>query len=134
MRGLRGAAMKAARSRQAQPAHPPRERIVPQMLLRRKVVSIVRFEDSGWNRTPELDTPTEVRLITAVLSDGTRVAKEATVTYKPRERERILEAMTTPGVDAARADWALRAIVAAKLRRARAAQTAYGELQRAYSR
>lgn len=119
------------RERQAQPPFPQSERTVPSVLVRGKVVTIARFEDTGWNRSADPGKKQDVRTITAVLTDGTRISKDAVISYGHNEREKILEAATMPVSDE-KSSWALKSIVDIKLRRAALVQKIYGQLQSEY--
>jgi hypothetical protein len=101
------------------------------MLVRNRLVTLVRIEQTGWARVPNMESPTETNVVTAHLSDGTTRAIDATIVYAAGERERIFEAMLEPNADPEPAIQAVRSIAR---RRAAAVKEAYRVLQVAHGK
>ena len=91
--GSRRSELHSAGGRQAQPPHAPKPLASRMAEPTRRIVTLARVEVGEWGRQPDLHTPHESVTVTAILSDGTMDARQATVKYAKGEREKILEAV-----------------------------------------
>lgn len=119
----------AQRPRQTQPSWPPRDRSIPKMLIRNRVVTLERIETGDWTQRQIKRRPADICELTAVLSDGTRVTRKAIVSYREGERERLFEPMLRGEMTAAEA----QALTQLIHRRCTALQRERGALQRELS-
>lgn len=121
---------KQNRSRAVQVSHPVKPRSSAMLAPVRRVATIVRVEVGEWDRVPNLDCPTESCTVTAVLSDGRRIERVATVEYQRGERERIIEAV----LSGKGTDEDVRAAQRLLFRRTKAMERVRGKLQREFGR
>lgn len=93
-----------------------------------RYATIARIEKTGWRR----DGETETCVVTAVLTDGRTVERVAKIDYRPQERQKMMERLVHDAA-AGRSDWEGEFMRGVFLRRAKALETVYGELQREFS-
>lgn len=118
-----------SRGRQAQAAHPVRERNVGRMLVRNAALTVVRVVATDWHRDPD-NSELELNRFTLNLSDGSVVEKQCEVQYAPGDREEILVGSTS-AVPERRAK-ALVALLRARNARVETVAAMYRWLQQTY--
>lgn len=97
------------------------------VLVRRRMATIARLEKDGWQRDGEI----EKCVVTATLTDGRTVQKTAMIEYAADERHEIVKSLVE-GAAAGREEWVGKFTRQVFLRRAKALEGVYGELQREY--
>jgi hypothetical protein len=102
---------------------------------RQRIVTLVAVDvTERWSRDLDLRQPTEVCTLTARLSDGRTIVREASVSYRKGERESVVEALTNNTTEPEEYEKASRTMRALIDRRCRAVERVRGDFQREYGR
>lgn len=121
--------------RAVQPPRPIRPRSNAAAAPTQQIVTLVAVEiTERWNRDLDFQQPTEVFTLTARLSDGRTIVREASVEYAKGEREQVVEALTDNTTEPAEYERASRTMRAIIDRRCRAVEIVRGDFQREYGR
>lgn len=113
------------------PSYGATEPTAPSMLVRSPVNELVRIEIEDWQRAPDLSQGEEIFKATAIFRDGRTITREAVMTYKHGERERIISEVMR---EEEPSSWALRRADNIRKRRWSMKQQVLGGLQKDYSR